>query len=131
MSKHEPIHLKVARLEKENAALKLTSKAKDILIYSTSQGKEFAVTPSAQDEFIRQVVDTHEILTDGKVVSVTRDTPREVLISLKRDSFYLFAEHLEPAKEEQQGTSLTQEQMASMTSTELYAWDAKEKSGQT
>ncbi len=106
-------------LEKEITDLKLQLHASE-LVNLANNSETTKIHPSAQDEFKRQVVDQYELYFDGTVKHKLRLDDKEVLKDLKRDSFYLFADHVEQAPAKQQ-TSYDTAALAKMSKDEL--WD--------
>ena len=110
----------VSELEREITALKLRLHASELV--NLANGNEATkIHPTAQEEFQRQVVDQYEIYHDGNVIHKLRLDDKEVLKDLKRDSFYLFADHVEKTPAKQRQTSYDPAALAKMSKDEL--WD--------
>ena len=109
----------VSDLEKEITDLKLKLHASE-LVNLANNSEATRIHPTAQSEFKRQVVDQYELYFDGTVKHKLRLNDKEVLKDLKRDSFYLFADHVEAAPVKQQ-TSYDSAALAKMSKDEL--WD--------
>ena len=109
----------VSELEREITALKLQLHASE-LVNLANNNETTRIHPSAQDEFKRQAIEQYELYFDGTVKHKLRLDDKEVLKDMRRDSFYLFADHVEqaPAKQE---TSYDPAALSKMSKDEL--WD--------
>ena len=126
MAKHEPDHLKAARLEKENLELRIQLQSRTMW-QEANEGNEFKTEPSAFSPF-QNIVRDNYVMADGKLKHKLRFDDKEAVRDIFKENAFLLYKEPEVKKEQRQ---YDQAMLDKMSSDELWKLAETERDNQT